>query len=232
MFYWRSRRAERIRTARGVLPPVGAGPRPARRVPLPFPSAPRRGGPRGRPPQHTPRPLGLYLRAGCGPNDFTRSRGQLRNRGRTLYAPTKNIIRCRGRMISAPAKSGNPVWETIHVRPMKNGNPTSWEEPIRPARGVPSPVGAGPRPARRVRLLFTAAPRRGGPCGRPPQHTPRPLGMCPRAGCGLNVSVSEETWTSAESRAHTVRPYKKHYPVRRADDIRPHPTCGSNTAGG
>ena len=132
-----------------------------------------------------------------------RSRGQARNCGRTVCAPTKNVIRCggrnisappktgfqyRGRIISAPTKSGNPAWGTVHVRPMKNGNPVPCAERIRPMRGVSSAVGAGPRPARRARLLFTAAPRRGGPCGRPPQHTPRPLGMYHRAGCGPNIA--------------------------------------------
>ena len=106
MFYWRSRRAERIRPMRGVSSAVGAGPRPARRVPLPFPSALRRGGPCGRPPQHIPRPLGMCPRTGCDPNIARwRSRGQSRNRGRTLCAPTKNVIRCGGRNISAPPKT-------------------------------------------------------------------------------------------------------------------------------
>ena len=45
--------------------------------------------------------------------------------------------------------------------------------------------------------------------------------MCPRAGYGPNASASEESRTSAEPRAHSVRPYKKHYPVRRAEHIRP-----------
>ena len=142
--------AERVHPMRGVpLPRRGrsqTGP-PGPGFP---PLRPRRGGPRGRPPQHTPRPLGLCLRAGCGPNIARwRSREQARNRGRTLCAPTKNVIRCggrnisappktgfqyRGRIISAPTKSGNPAWGTVHVRPMKNENPISWEEPIRTAR--------------------------------------------------------------------------------------------------
>ena len=118
MFYWRSRRTDTFHPARGVSSAVGAGPRPARRASLPFMATFRRGDPRGRPPQHTPRPLGLYLRTGCDPTlPHRRRRGQSRNRGRTLCAPTKNVIRCGGRMISAPTQHVVPIPRADNIRP-------------------------------------------------------------------------------------------------------------------
>ena len=160
---------------RRFAPPVGAGPRPARRVRLLFTAAPRRGGPRGRPPQHTPRPLGMCPRTGCGPTlPHRRRRGQSRNCRRTLCAPTKNVIGCGGRMISAPTQHVVPIPRADNIRPYEkresgvgNGACPPHEKrkpdivggayPHGPRRFAP-PVGAGPRPARRVRLLFTAAP--------------------------------------------------------------------------
>ena len=258
--------------ARCSASPVGAGPRPARRVRHPlsfsptgpgFPSLrPRRGGPRGRPPGSVylslraalaaARPAGPGIpfpsppwdvpRPGPRPQRFRvigiadsrktagahcaplRKDGNPVRRADNIRPYDKTGTRRGGRMISAPTKSGYPVWGTVHIRPRKvetryRGRNVSARRAL-----FPSPVGAGPRPARRTRHPFPFAPVGAAfaaarrvqytfpstrPRGRPPMHSLRPLGVYPGAGRGPSVSASEGSWTAAKPRAHTVRPYAR-----------------------
>ena len=114
----KTRYCGRSLSARPVPASVGAGPRPARRVRLLFTAALRRGGPRGRPPGTARGLLGCALGRGVAPTfPCRRRRGQSRNRGRTLCAPTKNVIRCGGRMLSVPTQNGIPIQRADNIRP-------------------------------------------------------------------------------------------------------------------
>ena len=81
---------------------------------------PGRGGPRGRPSGTTRAPLGCAPGRGMAPMlPRQRSRGQARNCGRTVCAPTKNVIRCGERNISAPTQHVVPIPRADKIRPYK-----------------------------------------------------------------------------------------------------------------
>ena len=176
--------------------------RPPAGFSIPFPSARPRGHPAPQPappwdvPRRGPRPQRFRVGgnansrktagAHCAP---LRKDGYPARRADNIRPYDKTGAQHSGRMISAPTKSGYPVWGTVHIRPRKTEiRYRGWNVSARRAL-FRSPVGAGPRPARRTRhpLSFSPPdpaspslrPRRGGPCGRPPGSARGPLGRTP-----------------------------------------------------